>query len=72
MLPGPTLIITFLPANLRSTAMHHKRGKPKSSRAGCLLCYPHKHQGCRKAPRSKRAQAILAEPINSLLVEAKG
>lgn len=24
--------------------MHHKRGKPKSSRAGCLLCKPHKHQ----------------------------
>jgi len=24
--------------------MHHKRGKPKSVRAGCLLCKPHKHQ----------------------------
>jgi len=24
--------------------MHHKRGKPKSTRAGCLLCKPHKHQ----------------------------
>lgn len=24
--------------------MHHKRGKPKSSRAGCLMCKPEKHQ----------------------------
>ena len=25
--------------------MHHKRGKPKNSRAGCLLCKPHKMNG---------------------------
>lgn len=24
--------------------MNHKRKKPKSSRAGCLMCKPHKHQ----------------------------
>jgi len=24
---------------------HHKRKKPKSGRAGCLLCKPHKRQG---------------------------
>lgn len=23
---------------------HHKRGKPKSARAGCLACKPHKAQ----------------------------
>ena len=23
----------------------HKRKGPKSTRAGCLLCQPHKHQG---------------------------
>lgn len=23
---------------------HHKRKKPKSARAGCLMCKPHKHQ----------------------------
>lgn len=23
---------------------HHKRGKPKSSRSGCLMCKPHKDQ----------------------------
>ena len=24
---------------------HHKRKGPKSTRAGCLLCKPHKRQG---------------------------
>lgn len=24
--------------------MHHKRGKPKSRRAGCLMCKYYKHQ----------------------------
>lgn len=26
--------------------MNHKRKRPKSSRAGCLLCKPHKKNGC--------------------------
>jgi hypothetical protein len=26
--------------------MNHKRGRPKSRRAGCLLCKPHKANGC--------------------------
>lgn len=26
-------------------AMNFKRGKPKSARAGCLLCKPHKANG---------------------------
>lgn len=30
---------------------HHKRKGPKSTRAGCLLCKPHKRQG---APRKDR------------------
>ena len=46
--------------------MHHKRKRPKSSRAGYLLCKPHKHQRCRKLPRGKRALTILGEPIKSL------
>lgn len=25
--------------------MNHKRGKPKNSRAGCLMCKPHKMNG---------------------------
>jgi hypothetical protein len=24
---------------------HHKRGKPKNARAGCLFCKPHKANG---------------------------
>ena len=27
--------------------MNHKRKRPKSTRAGCLLCKPHKRQGCK-------------------------
>jgi len=26
--------------------MHHKRKRPKSARAGCLMCKPHKANGC--------------------------
>lgn len=26
--------------------MHHKRRRPKSSRNGCLMCKPHKANGC--------------------------
>lgn len=26
--------------------MHHKRGRPKNRRAGCLMCKPHKANGC--------------------------
>ena len=25
--------------------MHHKRGRPKQARAGCLMCKPHKSNG---------------------------
>ncbi len=31
--------------------MHHKRGKPKNARAGCLMCKPNKMTGWAK--RSK-------------------
>ncbi len=27
--------------------MHHKRKRPKNSRAGCLLCKPHKMNGAK-------------------------
>lgn len=43
--------------------MNHKRKRPKSSRAGCLLCKPHKHQRCRKTAGSKREQIVLAESV---------
>jgi hypothetical protein len=28
--------------------MHHKRGRAKSRRNGCLFCKPHKHQRVNK------------------------
>ena len=34
--------------------MHFKRKRPKSARAGCLLCKPHKANGC--CPRPKDMQ----------------
>lgn len=33
--------------------MHFKRKGPKSTRAGCLLCKPHKHQAERHRFRAK-------------------
>jgi hypothetical protein len=33
--------------------MNHKRHKPKSTRAGCLLCKPHKRQGSPLKDRDK-------------------
>jgi hypothetical protein len=32
---------------------HHKRKGPKSTRAGCLLCKPHKHQAERRRSRRR-------------------
>ena len=33
--------------------MHHKRKRPKSRRAGCLMCKPWKRQGVSKAHRTR-------------------
>jgi hypothetical protein len=33
--------------------MHYKRSKPKSGRAGCLLCKPHKHQAEKHRDRAR-------------------
>lgn len=40
---------------------HHKRKGPKSTRAGCLLCKPHKRQGQKykvRKPLSVRRREI--------------
>lgn len=34
--------------------MHHKRKRPKSARAGCLLCKPHKANGMCPRHRNMR------------------
>lgn len=48
--------------------MHHKRHGPKSTRAGCLLCKPHKRQGARHKERQRFSQTkqlrVAAERIN--------
>jgi hypothetical protein len=31
--------------------MHHKRKGPRSTRAGCLMCKPHKRQGVKLSDR---------------------
>ncbi len=46
---------------------HHKRKGPKSSRAGCLLCKPHKRQGAPLKERDKfsilRRRKVAGEKI---------
>jgi hypothetical protein len=40
------------PATILRMAHHRRRG-PKSTRAGCLLCKPHKHQAERHRGRAR-------------------
>lgn len=41
---------------------HHKRRRPKSRRAGCLMCKPHKRQGVdRYRQQSKSGGPVLQE-----------
>lgn len=45
---------------------HHKRGKRKNVRAGCLLCKPHKSDGakarlCNQTLQEKRSRFTFAE-----------
>jgi hypothetical protein len=39
--------------------MNHKRKRPKSTRAGCLLCKPHKHQGHRRKVKVKGLRELV-------------
>jgi hypothetical protein len=49
--------------------MHHKRKRPKSGRAGCLLCKPHKRPGSclhgRAKPSDRRRAEAAAEKVES-------
>jgi hypothetical protein len=40
---------------------HHKRKGPKSTRAGCLLCKPHKRQGQKGAVKQTRQEKTAAQ-----------
>lgn len=39
---------------------HHKRRRPKSRRAGCLHCKPHKHQRAKGMKWAQPHQEVLA------------
>jgi hypothetical protein len=36
--------------------MHHKRGRPKDRRAGCLLCKPHKANRAKGTAKAQTRQ----------------
>lgn len=40
--------------------MHHKRTGPKSTRGGCLLCKPHKHQAAKDTLAAQTRQEQIA------------
>lgn len=50
--------------------MHHKRGKPKSARSGCLLCKPHKRQGAHREKRDRPSDRVRKAAANAMLREA--
>ena len=41
--------------------LKHKRRGPKSGRAGCQLCKPHKRNGCEERTKSDRVRIERAE-----------
>lgn len=49
---------------------NHKRGKPKSARAGCMMCKPQKHQGEPKMGRLKPNQQRKAKGLDADLKDA--
>jgi hypothetical protein len=49
--------------------VHHKRKKPKSGRAGCLMCKPQKHQLCAKHKRLKFSDQRRADAADRMKCE---
>jgi hypothetical protein len=45
---------------------HHKRGRPKSARSGCLLCKPHKKNGCGHKGKVREEQKLRREEVESV------
>jgi hypothetical protein len=44
---------------------HHKRGRPKSRRGGCLLCKPHKLTRHNKGRRKRTTAGGIGSPLPS-------
>lgn len=51
------------------SGVHHKRGRPKSTRAGCLLCKPYKDQKCPKHKRLKFSDQRRADAARRMVCE---
>lgn len=45
--------------------MHHKRGKRKDARAGCLLCKPHKANAAVGSDRRRREREAMRNEARS-------
>lgn len=48
---------------------HHKRKRPKSTRAGCLMCKPWKDQRCAKHLRMKFRDLANAKAADQMICE---
>jgi len=49
-------------AGVTGVIMNHKRKRPKNRRGGCLLCKPHKANGCKHGnPTRQEAKARASE-----------
>ncbi len=51
--------------------MHHKRRRPKSTRAGCLMCKPHKANGKKGGFNAQTHQEQKARQLEKLQEEGK-
>ena len=49
---------------------HHKRKGPKSTRAGCLFCKPHKRQGASVKDRQTHGQTRKIRVASEKIKEA--
>ncbi len=49
--------------------MNYKRKRPKSGRAGCLLCKPHKRQGYCLHERDKFSDRVRGEAARNKIRE---
>ena len=45
----------------KNTMANHNRKGPKSTRAGCLMCKPHKRQGTKLEERQKHSDNVRLE-----------
>ena len=49
---------------------HHKRGRPKNRRAGCLYCKPHKMNHAPLSERARHSDRLRMEAAQDEIAEA--